>query len=153
LQASPNLVVRGLPQNVYVSSVLHAGEEVPDTGIRISGLPPEPVEIVLEGPGGRVEGLVVDANEDPVVDALVVVVPSPDRRSNTNLFRTQTTDQRGAFSIGGVVPGEYTILAWTDVAPGAYQNEDFLRRFATRGTRVRIDANDREIVEVSVQPD
>jgi hypothetical protein len=31
--------------------------------------------------------------------------------------------------MNGIVPGQYQLFSWQDVVPGAYQNEDYMRRF------------------------
>ena len=42
------------------------------------------------------------------------VVLLPANKDISSLFKTATTDQSGVFSIAGVAPGEYSVLAWQE---------------------------------------
>jgi hypothetical protein len=51
-----------------------------------------------------------------------------------------TTDYTGAFSIKGVPPGDYTLIAWDWVRLFSYLNPDALREFEGRGKKVTVVA-------------
>jgi hypothetical protein len=88
--------------------------------------------------GGSVKGVVQNLKKEPVGDSLVALIPAPGHRSNLNLFKTAFTDQYGQFSISGVAPGDYGVLAWEDVDPNAWLNADFLKPFDPPSATVHV---------------
>jgi hypothetical protein len=67
------------------------------------------VTLVLVGGEVTVEGIAKQAGK-PVSGAMVVLVPK-DPESNRELFRRDQSDQDGTFSLLGVIPGSYTVIA------------------------------------------
>lgn len=102
----------------------------------LQAAPPDAALTLREG--GRVDGVVRNAKDEPVADSMVALIPSQNRRGNLLLFKSISSDQDGRFSIRGVAPGEYTLLAWEDVEANATRNEDFLKEFETRGVRITV---------------
>jgi len=66
----------------------------------------------------------------------VALIPSANHRGNFNLYKSAATDHNGTFTIGGVAPGDYEILAWEDVEPNAWLNAEFLKRFESQTQRL-----------------
>ena len=48
------------------------------------------------------------------------------------------TDQSGAFTIGGLAPGEYYVAAWQEIESGLAKNPDFLAAFTGDAAEVRL---------------
>lgn len=67
------------------------------------------VTLVLVGGEVTVEGIAKQGGK-PVSGAMVVLVPH-DPESNRELFRRDQSDQDGTFSLLGVIPGSYTVIA------------------------------------------
>jgi hypothetical protein len=83
----------------------------------------------------------VERSGKGVANATVVLVPPVDRRKNPHLFRSATTGEDGGFSIRGVMPGVYTILAFQSPPAGEpWLDSDFLARYFQRVRSIRIDA-------------
>jgi hypothetical protein len=131
------------PTGAYVADIRQAGKSVFDTGITVGGEQPELLEIAVRREGLSLAGTVLDPPLlNPVARATVVLVPAVNsRRKNFALYRTTTSLRDGTFSLHGIAPGEYKVFAWETVPAGAWENEDFLRRFEDRGTTVRLEAN------------
>ena len=87
--------------------------------------------------GGMVRGVVMKGNQT-VSDCLVAMIPSPPHRGNLNLYKTAATDQNGTFTIRGAAPGEYEVLAWEDIEPNAWLNQDFLKPFESRAQHLSL---------------
>jgi hypothetical protein len=141
--------VSDLPDDLYVVSIRYAGREVRDSGFVIDGEPQGPVQIILGGPKsvGIVEGVVRDKKGDPVRGSVVAIVPGPAHRENPAAFRSVVTDDLGAFSIRGLLPGDYKVFAWENIEPGAYQNVDLLEKIEEQGRTVVVERGIRSIVE------
>jgi hypothetical protein len=88
--------------------------------------------------GGRVEGVVRNAKDEPVANSMVALIPSQNRRGNLLLVKSYSSDQEGRFSLRGVAPGEYTLLAWEDAEANATRNAEFLKEFETRGVLLTV---------------
>jgi hypothetical protein len=136
---------------MYVASALYAGRDTLDTGLHIEGNPSSPLEITI-GVGGTVHG-VVEKGNDTVQDSLVFLIPSANHRGNLNLYKTASTDQDGTFTIRGVAPGDYGILAWEDMEPNAWLNADFLKRFESQTQHLTLIGAASLEVNVRVIPD
>jgi hypothetical protein len=142
----------GMPENFYTKSVRLGDQEVLDAGLDLSRGGGGQIEIVLSPSGGQVEGVVLDAKQQPAGAAHVVLVPEPRRREQTNLYKTGTTDQYGRFTLRGITPGDYKLFAWDDIETGAYQDPDFLKPLENRGESVSIRENSRESAQLKLIP-
>jgi hypothetical protein len=58
----------------------------------------------------------------------------------------------GRFSLQGIPPADYKILAWEDVEQGAWQDPDFLRLYEDRAKSYRLGENSQTTVELTVIP-
>jgi protocatechuate 3,4-dioxygenase beta subunit len=133
------LGISGLPPDMYLASAVYGGHDVlEDGGLAVDGGPASRLELTVAGPGGTVEGIVQNNKNEVIPNSQVALVPSAAHRANLNLYKTAFTDQYGTFSIRGVAPGDYSVLAWDDVEPGAWLNADFLKEFETRSTKVTV---------------
>ena len=130
--------VAGLPPDVYVASVRYAAREVRDSGFQVDGEPSGPLEITLAEPGGRVDGVVLGRDEKPAPHSIVVLLPAVTDRQQSDLFRATSADQKGAFTVRGIPPGRYGMLALTDIESGVIRSSDFLREFEPRTEKVTI---------------
>jgi len=147
------VLLQGLPPDTYVVSARSGGREVLDTGYTVSG-DQQALEISIGGPGsvGGVEGTVVNARGEPVPSSTIVLIPAGERRANPSAFRSTSADQQGSFSIRSVLAGEYKVLAWEEIEPGAYMDPDFLKDFETRGDALHIQRGSQNAVTVRVIP-
>ncbi len=117
--------------------------------------PTGPLELRIDCAAGVVRGSVLNATNDLVPNAHVVLIPPRQRRSNPDLFKTATTDINGTFRIGGITPGEYEALAFATIEPGAYQDPEFLGQFETRAARVTVtrgSAHDLDLRVIASSP-
>jgi hypothetical protein len=127
--------------NQYVKSARLGSRDVENTPVRIEAAVSDPLEIVLGLTTGALDTVVLDRNRQPAAAAIVVLVPSPERRQRFELYRTATTDSAGRASITNIAPGAYKLFAWQDIEPNAWQNADALRAFEERGVAVTIAEN------------
>jgi len=156
--ASPdtyNVNVYGLPDkpdNFYIKSIRWGDQEVLATGIDLSRGGSGQLEVVLSPDGGQVDGVVLNAKQQPATGVTVALVPESSRRDQTLLYKNATTDQYGRFTLRGAAPGEYKLFAWEDVETGAYQDPEFLKPFENLGESVSIRENGRESAQLKLIP-
>jgi hypothetical protein len=142
--------VEGLPSGLYVSSLRYGAQDVLRQGFlqASAATEGERLDIVIDGPGGIVDGIVRNAADEPIPSAWVVLIPDAQRRQNVDLFRTALTDQTGRFSIDAVPPGGYGVLAWTGAVRQDWLDPTSLSAFETQTERIQIDNGDRETLDL-----
>ena len=133
----------------FVKSVLASGREINDAGMALSG-GQVPLEVVISANGGVAEGVAVDAKGEPVSNAVVVAVPEARLRARMDHYRKTVSDQSGRFSLRGIRPGDYTVLAWESVDGEAYYNPEFLKLYEGQGSALRVSEGDRKSLQVQV---
>jgi hypothetical protein len=129
----------GLPSEVYVASIRYGGREARDSGILIEGTASSGLEVILEEPGGTLQGIVEFAQNKPASNSHVVLIPITNYRITSNRFRTTTTDQTGTFTLRGIAPGEYRVLAVDKVQSEEFRSREFLDAFEMRATRITVE--------------
>jgi len=113
---------------------------------------PGEIEVVVNNNGGKIDGQVMTLDRKPSVSSTVVLIPDAPHRENTALYKTTTTDLQGHFSIRGIHPGAYKLLAWEKVQSGAYLNPVFLSKYEARASIVNVGTQSIDNVELTVLP-
>ena len=85
-----------------------------------------------------VEG-VVKHDGRPIAGAMVVLVPK-DPDNHRDMFRRDQSDLDGTFSMGGVVPGKYTVLAIEDGWDLDWSRPEVIAPYAKRGQIIEVTA-------------
>jgi hypothetical protein len=96
-----------------------------------------------------VGGKAKNAKGDPMTGATVVLVPLGETPV-ASLFQVTKSATGGAFTFHGVPPGDYYVLAWEDVEPGAYLDPEFRKRFGSEKAEVVAKKAARVNVDVTV---
>jgi hypothetical protein len=146
------LNVHGFPDDYYIQSAALGGKDILEAGINFTPGTGGAIEIVLASTGGQVEGVVLNADQQPATEASVVAVPDEPRRSQLRFYKDDHTDQYGRFTIKGIAPGRYKLFAWEDVEEGAYQDPEFIKRFEALGEAVVIRENSHESAQLKLIP-
>ena len=94
------------------------------------------VEVTAELAVGvaRIEG-VAEKNGKPLAGVMVALVPI-DAQANVDLFRRDQTDFDGTFTLPGVVPGAYTVVAVEDAWGFEWMKPGVLARYVQQGQPV-----------------
>jgi protocatechuate 3,4-dioxygenase beta subunit len=116
-------------------------------GDRVDGV----LDVVLGQNGGQLDGTVIGADLKSVSGVKAVLVPER-LRNRLDLYKTAITNQDGRFTIRGLTPGDYRLLAWEDIEPFAYFDADVLRQYEALGKPVRIQDGSKETAEVRIIP-
>ncbi len=143
----------GLPNDTYLVGARSGGRDVFDAGYTVSG-DQNPLEVLIGGAGsvGVVEGTVVNARGEPVAGSTVVLVPAAARRVNPAAFRTTTSDQQGNFTLRSVLVGDYKVMAWEDIEPGAFMDPEFLKDYENRGEALKVQKGSGAAAAVRIIP-
>jgi protocatechuate 3,4-dioxygenase beta subunit len=100
--------------------------------------PGENLELTAELATGqeRIDG-VVQKNGKPLAGVMVALVPN-NPESNVDLFRRDQSDFDGTFSLQGVIPGNYTVVAVEDAWGFEWLKAGVLARYVQHGQQVII---------------
>jgi hypothetical protein len=140
LQAWPGryrIRVGGVPLNTYVQSVRMGDVDVLRDGLHVLPGSDSTLEIMLSGRSGVVEGVAVNADNAPMPNVVVALVPEgSDLRQRTDLYKAVATDHSGKFQLTLVPPGSYRLFAWGYAEPGSSQDAEFLRDYEQFGKSI-----------------
>ena len=112
----------------------------------IEGDQPAPIEIVASRGAGMVNGTVTPAGDSGHV---IVLLVQPHGSRN---FVRATTAMQGNFTITGVAPGEYSILALNQGDRVEYANPDVLNSYLSDAEPVSVRGRDTVFVNLGLIP-
>lgn len=123
-------------RDYFTKSLVLNGQDVGDVGFEVNSA--TDLEVVISAKGATIEGSVTDEKGNPAPSVTVVDVPDSDRRLRPDLYQQDTTDERGHFSLRGLNPGSYTVLAFEDLEDSP-QDPAFLTSYGSKGEKVAVD--------------
>ena len=135
-------------QNSYMKSVRLGNSEGVHSGITVQGQPVGTLQILVSAKPGTLQGRVLDDRNQPLANAMTVLVPETDLRSRTDLFKNVATTPSGEFKLQGLTPGNYKLFAWQEVENGAWLSSEFMREFEERGVSVVVAEGSSERIEL-----
>jgi len=142
--------VLGASKDCYVKQITFGQMFVKDDVISVSKGANPALEITVSSRGARVQGAVVDKDGLPAAGVWVVAVPDTARRMTQRLFKSQTTDQYGKFDLHGLAPGTYKLFAWDGAESNAWEDQDFLKPFEDKGTKIEVRDEDAMTTNLTV---
>jgi len=76
---------------------------------------------------------------------------TPNEAISNGGVRIAVSDQNGAFKFSNAIPGDYYVVAWEDLPdPGLGQYTDFLAKFTSEASTVKLDENGKPSVQVNL---
>lgn len=138
-------------QDYFTKSVNLDAHDVADSGFTVSG-GTSVLDVVISANGATVEGIVVDGKGHPVAGASVVGAPDGDARKRFDLFGQGSSDASGHFTLRGLNPGEYTVIAWEDPEENS-RDPETVKLYEARGEKVQLEEGARKSVVVKVIPE
>jgi hypothetical protein len=111
--------VWGLENDWYVKSVRLGGDDILEKGLQVEkGSSDGRLEVVVSSGIGQLEGS-VSGGDGPIIGASVRASPEPETPYNRSRSRDARTDQTGHFSLTGLAPGRYRVLAKSPASPAS----------------------------------
>ena len=142
-------------RNAYIKSIRMGTRDVLNEGLQYNGEADAKIEVIIGTKPGELNGSVtgiLTGRQQPAINRTVVLVPDGAARRRSDAYRIATTDQSGRFQMQLIPPGDYSLFAWDDVEPGAWQDPEFLKLYEERGTRIHIDEGSKPTVALSLIP-
>ncbi len=145
--------VNGLPEGSYVKSIRMGDEDITSGILDLSEGSGGVIDIRLSPNGATVSGTVQNTNGDAVGDVLVTLGPEAVETAKQTLFlRTTRTDQDGKFTIKGLPPGDYRVLAWEEVDEQLVTDPEFRAHFDDSSAIVKLSENSQVTPELKLVP-
>jgi hypothetical protein len=135
--------------NMVVSRVSATGAKVVGQQIEISGSGAVRLTVTISKHLGRVDGVALRDGK-PMAGAMIVLAPK-DVEKNAGLIRRDQSDSDGTFSLRGVVPGRYTVVALAKGWELEWLNPAVLKPFLKDAEAVEVAADGKYQVKVKVQ--
>jgi hypothetical protein len=144
--------IGGVPRGYALKEVRLGREEITDVPVEFSGQHKEQLRVVLTNRVGTVEGTVTD--DDGAVPADFVVMAIPEEQSAWRMgsprLRMSGMPQDGKFSIQGLLPGRYYVLALPRerMAFGPEPAPEFFEQLTKEATPVVLNDGETRTVEL-----
>jgi hypothetical protein len=136
--------VAGLPAGYYVIRADQQGRSVSDGGLRPGS---GDLQITLGADGPALSGRVLAADDSAIPDASVFLVP---KGSEKPLVRQ--SDQAGAYQFtSGVPPGEYRLVAASDLMEWQRQDAATVTHLAASGVDLTLGPRESRTVDLRIQ--
>jgi hypothetical protein len=137
-------------RNYYTKSELLGGRDVVDSGFTATA--GSVLDVVVSSKGCSVDGIVVDGEGNPFPNAFVLSIPSDGKRMRPDAYQFAESDVSGHFSLKGMNPGNFTILAFEEM-PGNFRSASFAQKFADKGEQVSLSESANKSVTLKLQPE
>jgi hypothetical protein len=134
-----SFTAEGIPEDAYIADVREGATSIFDTGLRVGNKSPDPIEVVINPKGARIDGVVQDADKKGIAYTAVVLVPQASRRGVSSFYKSAITDDAGHFTIRGIAPGDYKLFAWENVPSRAWRDPEFMVPYEELGKPVHLD--------------
>jgi Carboxypeptidase regulatory-like domain len=144
--------VMNLPEDYYLKSALLSGHEIQPDNLVVNGRRGD-LELVLSPAGGRIDGTLLDLNDQPVRGSVMLVPDLPDP-GPPELFRRKSAGSDGKFTFRGVPPGGYRLLAMESPELDDQVNDpDFARKVVGRGDSISVAESGKYTVQIRLASD
>jgi hypothetical protein len=130
----------GLPEHTYLKAIRVNGELLRDTNEAfVSGTDgPTSMLLTLSNDGGSIDGIVVGDDPRRQLNATVILMAAQGGRDLSTPIKLASPDAAGHFTIGGIPPGEYSVLALGDLEWGSAYDPGLLSRYNSHATHVSL---------------
>jgi hypothetical protein len=148
--------LNGLPDGWMLRSVRMGGRDVIDAPIVVvpGGASAEGLQLVVGKEGATVTGEVVDRSGEPSPDAVVLVFAENRAQwgiGSRFLRVVRPQDRTAGFSVSGLPPGVYRVIARDFVVPGQWEDAEFLQSLLRDATRVELADGGTEKVSLTIR--
>jgi Carboxypeptidase regulatory-like domain len=140
------------PNSLYIKSIHWGTTETTDTPLDLTnGVPPRTeLSIVLGADAGQLDGVVTNEKSEPCDAVTVTLIPTGGHRSRP-FYKFPVTDAAGKFTISGIAPGSYKLLAWDKVDNNAVMYDpEFLRPYESNAQTVEVLPGNKKTLDLKL---
>ena len=142
-----------LPPGWFLKSVSHQGKDITDAGYDFKpGQNVTGIQIVLSQSATTLSGTAQDDETRPIGDYSVVAFSSDSARwgYRTRFVRSVRPDQHGRFTLRGLPPDDYIVVALEYVETGQENDPERLASWSTMGTKVTLGEGEAKAVTLKI---
>jgi hypothetical protein len=156
LKAPPGvyrLQAQTLPASWMIRGIRVGGVDVTDDGIEVKpGRNVTGVELELTNRTQTINGT-VSASADQLKDSAVLVFPSDAKKMKIaqRYIRVARPSPEGRFTINGLPPGEYSVIALEHYSPGPTPESEFFERQRPRATGFTLLEGETRTIDLRLQ--
>jgi Carboxypeptidase regulatory-like domain len=146
--------VGNLPSGWYLKSVMHEGTDITDSGVDFQeGLQIGGIEILLTQRAAEITGSVQDGKARPVSDYVVVAFAADSTKwgFQSRFVRAARPNQDGRFSMKGMPPEEYLVVAVDYLEPGEEGDPEQLEKWKHAASRQALTLKEGEQKVLSLE--
>jgi hypothetical protein len=144
-----------LPKGWALKAVRLKREDVTDSGIEFAsnGERVSEIEVEITDRITDITGTARNAKGDLLNDYSIIVFPhEPAHYGDSRYFATARPDQNGRFSVSGLAPGDYHVIAFDYLDPGTAQDPSLLDHLRSDATSISLREGESKSVGVKVVP-
>ena len=128
----------GAAADYFLKSLVIGERNIPDATLTVSSTSLS-LDLIVSANGGSIEGTAVDEKNRAVANASVVAIPESRYRNRPDRYHQAVTDQHGHFSLHGLNPAIYTIIAWDELDGDRYLDPQFLKNYESNATTTHME--------------
>lgn len=136
-------------EGVYLDSVVYGNQEVTGKDVEIADA--APVKVIFAVGGGSVTGSVMQ-NGTPAPGVSVLLLSTDTTKRDMPFTRTGMTDQNGNYSMKNLTPGDYLVLALSEIEYGFWFEEERLKKIEGKAAKVSVSASGATSANLTVTP-
>ncbi|HYM22754.1 MAG TPA: carboxypeptidase-like regulatory domain-containing protein [Vicinamibacterales bacterium] len=141
------------PKGWAVKEIVYQARDVSETPIEFKPTTAiDGIRVVMTNRTATLTGAAADTQGIPVADYSVLVFPENAALPVRQYARWARPNQQGRFTIEDLLPGDYLVVAVSDVDDTQWQNRDYLARFRGTATRVALAESARQTLSLQVAP-
>jgi hypothetical protein len=136
-----------------LKAILHNGVDVTDTPIDfVPGRTIEGLQVVFTRKRTEISGLITGERNVPETDATVIAFSQDPSRWGfaTRYVRTARPSQDGRYSLRGLPPHDYLVVAVKDIEVGQWQDPEFLETLSAQAVRVSLNEGATHVQDLKV---
>jgi hypothetical protein len=144
----------GATADYFLKSLVIGERNIPDATLTVSSTSLS-LDLIVSANGGRIEGTAVDEKNQAVANAVVVAIPESRYRNRPDRYHQAVTDQHGHFTLHGLNPAIYTIMAWDELDGDRYLDPEFLKNYESNATTMHLEEGSHQnlVLQVNSLPD
>ena len=142
-----------LPEGWMLKSITQGGRDIADTELSLRSREElRDVEVVITDKMTTVAGQLLDAKNQPIHDATVVVFSADGQKwfESSRSVKAARPDQQGHWRVRALPPGEYLAVALEYVEDMAWNDPEYLESLRQHGTKVTIGEGGAETVTLKL---
>jgi hypothetical protein len=128
-----------VPDGGYFGGAVFGDQDVTGQEFDILAGMQGPLKVRVRMAAATVGGVAKTEKGQAAPNVSIVIAPELSKRNQQDLFRLQTTDQYGSFSVKNLPPGEYRAWAISKLESGQHTDPDFLAAIEKQGEKVEVD--------------